>query len=251
MSDIIIDIKNLSCEDNTGRLQNISFSVKRGEDLVLYGPENSGIKLLLSIILGFNKNYTGDIIFLDKNMKDYDYIDMHSQKKFIGYLHENYGLISNMTVDENISLPLRYHSKLSEDEIKKIVSRLIFNLNLDHCKKLRPIDLTQSEILKTAYARSIALDPDILIIEHAFGGQSAIDIKAFTTDVYERAKKPGKSILFISYNPEKFSDLVDTYIMFFDGKIVFMGDSNTYRNSDNPYLIQYKNVSETGPMSLL
>jgi phospholipid/cholesterol/gamma-HCH transport system ATP-binding protein len=251
MSDIIIDIKNLSCENNTGRLQNVSFSVKRGEDLVLYGPENSGIKLLLSVILGFNKNYTGDVIFLDKNMKEFDYIDMHSQKKDIGYLHEDYGLISNMTVDENISLPLRYHSKLSDEEVKKIVSQLIFSLNLDHCKKLRPIDLTQSEILKTAYARSIALDPDILIIEHAFGGQSTLDIKTFTNNVYERARKPGKSILFVSYNPEKFLDLVETFIMFFDGRIVFMGDKNSYQNSDNPYLIQYKTASETGPMSLL
>jgi phospholipid/cholesterol/gamma-HCH transport system ATP-binding protein len=251
MKEVLIDIKNLSCENNTGRLQDVSFTVYRGEDIVLYGPENSGIKLLLSVILGFNKKYSGDIFFMGKNMRDFDYIDMHSQKKEIGYLHEDYGLISNMSVDENISLPLRYHSKLSEVEIKSIVTKLIFNLNLDHCKKLRPIDLTPSEILKTAYARSIALDPDILIVEHAFGGQSPLDIKAFTTDVYKRANNPEKAQMFVTYNPEKFLEIAETFILFFDGKIVFSGDTETYRTTDNPYVIQYRNVSETGPMSLL
>jgi ABC-type transporter Mla maintaining outer membrane lipid asymmetry ATPase subunit MlaF len=156
-----------------------------------------------------------------------------------------------MTVEQNISLPLEYHSNLSISEIKEQVGAIISVLRLDHCKKLRPIDLSGSEILKTTFARAVVMDPDLLYIEHAFKSQCPLNIKHVTDFLIERSGRSDKSLILITYYPQDFIDISDSFIMFFKGEIVFSGGREDFLNSDNPYLIQYKNNSIKGPMAIL
>ena len=232
-------------------LQDISFSVERGENVVFFGPENSGLHLLCSLLMGFINATEGDIRYNGSSINKLDYIGRHNYKKEIGYLHQNYGLISNMTAEENISLPLQYHSQMSNDEIRNYVKRILYDLNLESCKSFRPVDLSNSEILRTAYARATVLDPGLLLIEHAFEGQSPMNLLSFMDVLKKRLEKNDKAVLFITYQPEYFLDVADRFFMLFNGRMVFSGAPDEYLNSDNPYLNQYKNLTSEGPMVFL
>jgi phospholipid/cholesterol/gamma-HCH transport system ATP-binding protein len=172
-------------------------------------------------------------------------------KKEVGYIHGDYGLMSNLSVEQNISLPLDYHSSMSATEIKSHVGRIIYDLNLDHCKKLRPFDLTRSEILKAAFGRAIAHDPDLLYIEHAFEDQCYLNIKSLIDVLTERSIRPDKSLVMITYYPQNFIDISDEFIMLFNGRVVFTGKKDEFMSSDNPYLVQYRTNSIEGPMIIL
>lgn len=252
MNDLLVDIRNVTYRpDNYTVLKDVSLKIERGENKIIFGPESSGSSWLFDLLLKTGIDFEGDVLFKGRPVKEFDYINRFNHKKDIGYMHGDYGLLSNMSVEQNIALPLEYHSSYTMTEIKKLVDRAIYDLNLDHCKKLRPFDLTRSEILKTAYARAIILDPDLLYIENAFEDHCPLNIKILMDSIKDRAERQDKSTIIISFYPENYIDLSDSYIMFYNGKIVFQGNREDFLNSDNPYLVQYRTNSIQGPMVIL
>ena len=252
MDNFILDVQNVTyIRNNIKHINNITFSLKEGESLVIFGPENAGMPKLFDLIIQASPEYEGDIIYKGKSTKTLDYFEQLMHKRDIGYVHGDYGLISNMSVEQNISLPLEYHSTLSAARIKEHVESMIWILNLEHCKKLRPIDLTAAEILKTAFARAMVMDPDLLYIEHAFKINCPLNIKKVIDFLIDRSKRYDKSLIVITYYPQDFINMADSFIMFFNGSIVFNGGRDDFINSDNPYLIQFKNNSLIGPMEIL
>ena len=241
---------NVSCNDyETPALQNLSFDIEYGESVVAFGPEHSGKHLLCPLISGFINITGGDIIYNNVSLKNMDYIAKLKYKQKIGYLQYDYGLISNMNVEQNISLPLQYHSKMSNAEIAEYVDNLMIELDLKKCKDQRPLNLSRAEMLKTAYARATALDPDLLMIEHAFEGQSLIQLLPLLDILAKRKKQSNKSILFITFEPHNFIKIAHKFMMFFNNEVVFSGGPDDFLNSDNPYLRQYRDISLEGPMS--
>jgi len=252
MEETLLNLENVSYETiSADPLHNISFALKRGENAIIFGPEHSGIETLFMIILDLDETFKGNIYYHGRSIKDFNYVEKHNYKKDIGYVHGRFGMISNMSVEDNISLPLQYHSTLSDKEIKRYVDGIVFDLNLDHCKKLRPVDLSNSEMLRASYARAIALDPHLLLIEHAFEGQSSLNIQSFLSSLREYSRREDVSVVIITYEPDKFIDFSDRYLMLFNGRLVFDGTREDFSSSQNSYLRQYKDVSMSGPMAIL
>ena len=252
MYNFILDIQDVIYNINDiTYINNIAFNLKEGEHLIIFGPESSGMTKLFDLIIQTNPAYEGDILYKGKSIKTLDYFEQLMHKRDIGYVHGNYGLLSNMTVEQNIALPLEYHSSLSKSKIKEQVEQVIYGLHLDHCKDFRPIDLTGSEILKTAFGRAVVMEPDLLYLEHVFEGHCQLNIKPLTDYLLKRYERHDKSLILITYYPQDFIDISDSFIMFFEGKIVFSGGRDDFLNSDNPYLVQYKNNSTIGPMAIL
>ncbi|HPJ37035.1 MAG TPA: ATP-binding cassette domain-containing protein [Spirochaetota bacterium] len=174
--------------ENSPPLIDISFTLNAGETFVFFGPENSGLSLICPLAAGILTEYEGEIFYKNSDLKSFDYIARHNYRKEIGYLQRFYGLINNMSVEENISLPLKYHSTLSSSEVFRKVDTLITELNLAHCRNIRPVDLHRSEILKTAYARAIALDPMMLLLEHALEGQCLINAQTYLASLRRKRR---------------------------------------------------------------
>jgi len=245
----LLELKNISYKAKSGiHLDNLSFDIMHGESTLIFGPEESGISELFDIIIKVTKDYEGEVFYKDKNIGQFRHQELLEYKKDIGYVHGNYGLLSNMTVKQNIALPLDYHTDLSEEEVEIFVETVAVLLKLTHCLDERPFDLTASEILRTAFARSIVLDPDLLYIEHAFENHCRMNIKVIIEFLRERSLRNDKSLILINYSPENYIDLVDKYIMLYDGRIVFQGTTENFLSTDNPYVVQYKKNSLEGPI---
>lgn len=252
MSEILLEFKNVTYEvrDNY-RLVDVSFTLERGEHVVFFGVENAGVDLLFSMILNLDVDFDGEILYKGTSIEELDYASLLGMRFEIGYVHGNFGLLSNMTVEQNITLPLDYHYDMSRKEIQELVTRLLDELHLSRCRNLRPFDLTGSEILRTAYARAIAHDPGLLIIEHAFLQLPMLNIITILDHLKERARNKEKSLILASYYPRKFLDIADRFIMMYRGKIVFQGSKDDFLGSDNPYLVQFNTCSLEGPMKIL
>jgi len=241
---VCLSNRDVSCRD-------ISLSLHTGEILVVFGPEKSGAELICPIIIGMEESFEGDVLFKGESIKGLDYLGRLNYRKSLGYLQKNYGLISNMTVEENIALPLKYHSRLSSAEIKSVVDGFIAELNLEHCRSRRPVDLDNAEVLKTAYARAIALEPELLLIEHALEGQCLLNSQVFMASLRKRSASPERSVIIFTYEPERFFDFSTRFVMLYEGAIVFSGTRDDFLAMENDYLQQYMKSSVQGPMRIL
>ncbi len=251
-TDEILRLENVSHLNTAlGDLQNVSFSLDRGENLVIFGPENSGTETICPVIAGLEDNFIGEVFYRGRPIKPFDYFEKLNYRKELGYLQKNYGLISNMTVEENIALPLQYHSKLTADEVKKQVDFFIKDLNLERCRNLRPVSITAGETLKTAFCRAIALDPLVLLVEHSLENQCLLNAQRYLDTLKKWARQHHKSVIFVTYEPERFVDLSDRFIMLYEGRVVFAGTRNDFVAESNDYLVQYRRSSIEGPMKVL
>jgi phospholipid/cholesterol/gamma-HCH transport system ATP-binding protein len=241
----------VACEFNISLyLRGLTFSLARGDNAVIFGTENSGIDLLGSVITGMQP-FTGDLSYCGASIRDVSERDKNQIRREVAYMEGGYGLISNMTAEENIALPLRYHSELSSDDIDRRVETLIEDLHLDYSRDMRPINLKPSELLKTAYARAIALDPPLLLIEHPLEGQCFINTTTFMKNLLLRCRDPERSVVIITYEPLQFLDFSNRFIMLDYGKIVFDGDREGMQNPDNEFACQFLGFSGDGPMQIL
>ncbi|MBN1497091.1 MAG: ATP-binding cassette domain-containing protein [Spirochaetes bacterium] len=231
-------------------LNGVSFRVARGENALFFGIEGSGLKSIAPLMIGLEESYEGEVRYRGAPTRGLDYLAKLRHKNGIGYLHGDYGLISNMSVEENIALRLEYFSDYSPEEIREITGRMMRELHIYDRRAARPVELTGSQILRTAYGRAAVNDPDLLIIEHALVGHSALDLRSFMDMLRARTAHPDRSVVFITYDPQKFVDFADAFHMLYKGRIVFSGSRSEFLESDNPYLVQFRNVSPEGPMDI-
>jgi len=245
----LLEFINVSCAA-AEPVEGLSFSIGAGENAVFFGVEQSGLRTLTQLMLNLEELYSGDIRYRGKTLQGLDYLGKLRYKNEIGYVHGDYGLISNMTVEQNIALRLDYYSEYSPGEITRITERLMGELNILDKRKARPVELTASQVFRTAYGRAVAHDPGLLIIEHAFTGLSPLNISSFMDVLKRRVESPDKSVVFVTYDPQKFLDFADNFIMLYQGRVVFSGDRREFRESENPYLVQYRNVALEGPMDI-
>lgn len=229
-------------------LEGLSFAIGPGENAVFFGIEGSGLRSISPLALCLSGEYTGDILYRDGPIRGLDYLGKLRYRNEIGYLHGDYGLLSNLSVEQNITLRLEYYSALLPEEIRGRAERLMRELGIDALRGARPVQLSRSEILRTAYARAVAHDPALVIIEHAFVDQSPLNTRSFLDALARRAGDPERSMVFMTYEPQKFLDFADAYYMVHAGTVVFSGTRGEFLESDNPYLVQYRGVSLSGPM---
>lgn len=246
----LLEFDNVSCEFNLfSALKGVSFSIAPGESLVIFGTENSGIDGICSVISGLH-DYKGRILIEGKDLCEHDLDEMNRLRRDVVYMQGDYGLISNMTVEENIALPLRYHSKLRSSEIEEKVDGLIDVLHLDYCRDMRPVHLKPSEILKTSYARCIVLDPKLLLVEHPLEGQCLLNTLTFLKNLKKRCLDPACSVVIVTYEPMRFVEFSDRFMMFDYGKIVFDGPREMMSNPSHEFVSQFLGFSGDGPMQI-
>src|SRR4030042_5663076 len=137
----LLEFINVSC-DSDDVLKGVSFAMKPGENVLFFGVEGSGLKIITPLILSVEGLYDGDIQYRGKVVRSLDYLGKLSYKNEIGYVHGDYGLISNLNGEKNISLRLEYYSEYSTSDIKEITERLMTELGIIDKRKARPVELT-------------------------------------------------------------------------------------------------------------
>ncbi len=125
----LIEFSNVSCAADEP-LAGVSFAIALGENAVFFGVEGSGLKTLSPLMIGLDESYEGEVRYKGAPTRGLDYLAKLRHKNEIGYLHGEYGLISNMSVEQNIALRLEYFSEYSPEEIREMTGRMMRDLHI-------------------------------------------------------------------------------------------------------------------------
>ncbi len=209
-------------------LKDISFSVDQGEFVFVIGPSGSGKSTLLKLILNQIKPSNGVLTIndIDLNFGQKKEIDKVRQK--IGVIFQDYQLIMDKSVEENIALSLDIIS-YPKDKIFTKIDEVIKQVNLNSRRYLFPSQLSGGELQRAALARALAIEPEVILADEPTGNldmENSWNLVKILKDINE---KKGTTIIMTTHNQEIVDSLNKRKIEIKNGVIIF-DSSNQKKN---------------------
>ena len=222
----MIELKNLTKtyelnkKNKVTAIKNINLSIETSKFIVLKGPSGSGKSTILSLIAGLSKPTTGEVIVEGKQISKFqDNFLAEYRQKTIGFIFQKYNLIPNLSVFENVIvplIPLNLSSKIVEEKALKVMN----DFNIVHKKNETVKNLSGGEQQRVAIARSQINNPKIVIADEPTANLDKQLSEAFIKTLVE-LKKQGKTIIVASHDPLFFDlEFCDEEIEVSNGEII-------------------------------
>lgn len=215
-------------------LEDISFSVNRGEFLSLLGPSGCGKTTILRMLIGIEKPSSGKII---KNNVDITNTDPKDRN--IGIVFQNYSLFPNMDVYHNISYALQSH-KMEKDEINKKVRDIIETVGLEEHIYKKPKQLSGGQQQRVAIARTLVLNPDVILFDEPMSALDAEIKVVLRQQLKEIQKKLEITMIYVTHDQEEAFALSDRIMVLNDLRIAQLDTPyNLYHNPADPFVKRF------------
>lgn len=230
-----VEMKNIYKQYGDFRASdNVSFGIERGRLVALLGPSGSGKTTLLRMIAGLETPNSGDIYIDGRRVND-----TPASKRGIGFVFQSYALFRYMTVYDNVAFGLELQ-KVPKNEIKKRVMELLEITGLSGMEKRYPNQLSGGQRQRVAFARALAPNPQVLLLDEPF---AAIDAKVRTELrlwLRQMVTKLGITSIFVTHDQDEAVEVADEIIITNHGRIEQMGTpAEIYKSPDTPFVAQF------------
>lgn len=182
---------------------NVSFSIEKGKLVALLGPSGSGKTTILRMLAGLEYPDSGDIFINHKRMND-----VPAAKRGIGFVFQNYALFRYMTVFDNIAFGLTIQKKPAK-EIRERVYYLIHWVGLDGMEKRYPNQLSGGQRQRVAFARALAPNPTVLLLDEPFAAIDAKVRQELRNWLKETIHRVGITSIFVTHDQEEAVEVAD------------------------------------------
>jgi len=217
--------------DGEGVLHKISFEVKKGEFLSVLGPSGCGKTTLLRILIGLEKQ-DGGIIEKD----GVEISNLKPSERGMGIIFQNYALFPNMTVLENVEYALKLR-KDKKANARKIATETLEMIGMSEHLDKKPRQLSGGQQQRVAIARTLALNPDIILLDEAISALDVANREIMKRELKEIQKKFNSTMIFITHEQEEAFYLADRVMIMSEGNIEQIDTpENIYNNPKNQYI---------------
>ena len=230
-----LDIKDLTKIYNKKTiLNNISFEVKNGEFLSILGPSGCGKTTLLKILIGIEDATSGKIL---KNGKDISKKD--ASKRGMGIVFQNYALFPNMTVLNNVMYALNLKLK-NKDKAKNKSMEMLKMVNMEEHANKYPHQLSGGQQQRVAIARTLALEPDIILFDEPMSALDADNRLILRKEIKNIQKKLKTTMIYITHDQEEAFSMSDRVMVMNNGNIEQIDTPNKiFNNPKNDYVRKF------------
>lgn len=209
-----VELKNIN--KNFGDYKasdNVNFGVEKGKLIGLLGPSGSGKTTILRMIAGLETPDSGNIIIDGVRVND-----LAASKRGIGFVFQNYALFRYMTVYDNIAFGLRVQ-KADKKKIDERVRELIKLIGLEGLEKRYPSQLSGGQRQRVAFARALAPNPQLLLLDEPFAAIDAKVRKELRSWLREMIEKLGVTSIFVTHDQDEAIEVADEIIITNKGRI--------------------------------
>ena len=216
----------------------VSFSVEKGKLIGLLGPSGSGKTTILRILAGLENADSGEIYIDGKQVNN-----IPASKRKIGFVFQNYALFRYKTVYDNIAFGLKIQKK-SRAEIKERVYELIELVGLRGFEKRYPAQLSGGQRQRVAFARALATQPHLLLLDEPFAAIDAKVRKELRSWLRELINRVGITSIFVTHDQEEAMVLGDQIAIMDQGKLVQIGKpEEVYLHPQNDFARDFLGIS--------
>jgi len=207
-------------------VSDVSLDVKKGEIVGLLGPNGAGKTTTFYMITGMIKPTRGRIFLDDEEITQ---AAMYRRsRKGIGYLSQEPSIFGKLTVEDNIRLVLEI-TKLSKKERQERIDQVLEDLSITHLRKHRGNTLSGGERRRVEICRTLALDPDFILLDEPFAGVDPIAVEDIQSLVHS-LKDRNIGILITDHNVRETLSITDRSYLLYEGQILKSGTSEFLAN---------------------
>lgn len=192
-------------------LNNVSFTLEKGEFLSVLGPSGCGKTTLLKLLIGIEPETSGTIHLNGKNITNVD-----SSKRSMGIVFQNYALFPNMTVLQNVEYALKFHDNYKKDA-KKIALEVLEQVGLKDFMNKKVDRLSGGQQQRVAIARTLALKPDVILFDEPLSALDAANRLTMRREIKRIQREYNSTIIYITHDQEEAFTMSDRIMVMSEG----------------------------------
>lgn len=205
-------------EVETHALSDINIEIHEGEYVTIAGPSGCGKSTLLSILGLLDTPSEGTYILGDQSVEDLDaYERANVRNRDVGFIFQSFNLIGDLTVEENVELPLTYRG-MPKPERRKRVQEALSRVGMAHRGKHLPSQLSGGQQQRVAVARAVAGQPRILLADEPTGNLDSSNGEA-VMELLKELHREGTTVCMVTHD-QRYESHADRIIHLFDGQVV-------------------------------
>ena len=220
--------------------EDISLSIHRGEIFASAGGNGCGKTTLLREIIGLIAPSAGTIRLFGLDSRRLEAGDGHPIHRRFGVMFQQGGLFSSLTLAENVAVPLREHTTLSESLIRDIVAAKIAMVELPPESAVKfPNELSGGMRRRAALARALVMDPELLFLDEPTAGLDPIIAAGFDELVLSLKRLLGLTVVMVTHDLDSLWQITNRVAVLGQGKVLGVGTMQELFQSDDGYIQEY------------
>ncbi len=247
MSENWVEINNLIfTRGNRCIFNGVDMVMKQGKITAIMGPSGSGKTTLLQLIGAQLTPDSGSILVNGQNIHQLSRKALYQTRRDMGLLFQSSALFTHLSVFDNVAFPLREHTQLNESMIRDIVLMKLEAVGLRGAANLMPAQLSGGMARRVALARTIALDPTLMMYDEPFTGQDPISLGVLVRLIKRLNELLHTTTIIVSHDVEETCSIADYIYLISGGKIIGEGTPEELSQSLEPQTRQFMHGEADG-----
>lgn len=231
-------------------LKDCNLEIVEGAVTCIIGLSGAGKSTILRLLDGLLLPDSGHVYVRGQDICHMTEEQRNRVRQKISLSFQFSALLDSLTVGENVALPLREHTKLSEAEIRRAVMDSLESVGLTQAYDSLPAELSGGMLKRAGFARAIVTRPELVLYDEPTTGLDPIVTNLITDTILRLREKLRGTAVVISHDLPSIFAMADYVAMLFEGAIIAYDTSDRIRNSRNPIVAQFLEGSEVGPIPI-
>jgi phospholipid/cholesterol/gamma-HCH transport system ATP-binding protein len=212
--------------------------IHRGETLTILGPSGSGKSVMLKMLIGLLEADAGEIVFDGRDVTKMTERELFDVRRRVAYLFQGAALFDSLSVGENVAYGLREQNwnTMTEEEIKRRVAQSLESVGLPGIEEMRPADLSGGMKKRVGLARTLALQPEVVLYDEPTTGLDPINTARINNLIRSIKRSLGLTSVIVTHDMGTAFSVSDRIVMIGKGRVLMEGTPEDFRRTQNPYV---------------
>ncbi|MCT8817902.1 phospholipid ABC transporter ATP-binding protein MlaF [Glaesserella parasuis] len=245
----LVEVKKLTFKRGERVIyDNLNLQVQKGKITAIMGPSGIGKTTLLRLVGGQILPESGEILFDGQDVCQANNKTLYQLRQRMGMLFQSGALFTDLSTFDNVAFPIREHTNLPEELIRKLVLMKLEAVGLRGAAQLMPSELSGGMARRAALARAIALDPDLIMYDEPFTGQDPISMGVIVELIKKLNQALNLTSIVVSHDVNEVLSIADYAYIIANKRIIAEGTPESLLASQDPQVVQFLSGTADGPV---